>query len=180
MKKGITTLEFLIGLIMGILIAVPLSYGVIKISSLFFGTSQPCIDDAAESSIDNFANEIGQINTGSAAITFGKGKCIFAVFGNTKLPGVSPPEEIFSKNAVCICEFDEYQNSCTKNRYCKELDARSVNLIGFDKNYIMGKDYGIITIYYKKDSTNLIISNSSFTGFSGGSFQNASGVTKSF
>lgn len=180
MKKGIETLDFLIGIIIGILILIPLFYGVTAIASLFFGTSQPCIDDAAKSSIDNFVNEINLVNENSAAITFGKGKCIFVVFGNTKMPGVAPTEEMFQKNAVCICEFDEYQNSCTTNKYCRELNATAINIIGFDKNYAESKkDYSILMIYYKKDGNNLVISNSSFTGFSGGSFGGA-GAGRSF
>ena len=157
MKKGITTLEFLIGLVMGGLILVALFYPIKAISSLFFGRSQPCIDDAAKSSIDNFANEIELINDGDAAITFGKGTCVFAVFG-TITPGISPPEEIFPKKAVCICELNEDQNSCTKNKYCKELNVDSLSLVGFDKNYIGGQDYSILTVYYIKNGNNLIIS----------------------
>ena len=161
MEEG--TKNFLIGLMIGLVFLVVLLFPLKAIASLFFGKSAACIDDASKSSIDIMVSELNVLGDNvqsETPIKFGKGNCIFAILDKNanNLPGIAPPlSDMINKNELCICEYDEAKNSCTKNYYCKELSFTSISLIGFDKKYVESEEDFFI-IYYEKEKNKLTIS----------------------
>lgn len=65
MSKGTITLQFMIGLLIGIVILFALLYPLKLFAGLYFGSSRICITDQSTSSLDNMISgiESGQVSS---------------------------------------------------------------------------------------------------------------------
>ena len=164
MSKGTTTLEFMIGLLIGIAILFALLYPLVSFSSLYFGSSITCIDDQSTCSLDNMISGIERGQASSQLINLAKKECALVFFDINSNPDITPPLDLFQKTAICICEFNN--NECTDQRYCKELtNINSISVNGFNgKKFIQLTSGNTFNIFYKKDGDNLIVSDADLSG----------------
>ncbi|MDD5650566.1 MAG: glycoside hydrolase family 104 protein [Candidatus Nanoarchaeia archaeon] len=160
MKKGLTTLEFIIGLVFGIAILFALLYPSVAFTKLFFGSSQPCITEEAKNIVNRISQNIEGIQLNQESqdiIRLEEENCAFVLFSKVGDTKVIPPQEIFGKTAICVCEFKD--NSCTENKYCTELkNIDSLTFIDSSNNYIGFDGNQLVPIYYKQQGTNVVFS----------------------
>lgn len=158
MSKGTTTLEFMIGLLIGIAILFALLYPLVSFTSLYFGSSKTCISDQSTSSLDNMISGI-ESGQSSQIINLEKKECALVFFDKVHVSDITPSSDLFGKNAICICELDN--NECTDYKYCKELVINSIDISGFSgKRFIQLTSGNMVNVYYKKENDILTVSDS--------------------
>lgn len=161
MKKAESdTLKYLMSIFIGLIILLALLYPLKGFAGIFFGSNNPvCLSEEAKNVIDRISSNLDGLNIneyGDDVIRLEQEECAFVLYskdGELK----TPPEEVFQKSAICVCEYDN--DKCTANRYCKEVKDANV-LVDTDQgtNIILFNKVQIIPIYFKRETDKVLFS----------------------
>jgi len=143
--RGTTTLNFLIGILIGLAILGTLTLIGCKFGKIFLH-KYVCNTEMLSSQLEIISNDINNLTTGDFLqefVSLPKG-CILFVKKSDYRGNLSLPPEYFLLDAICACKFSKEDNQIKcdeKDIVCHEVNLEKVNQIKYSNNleYFQGK-----------------------------------------